>query len=897
MAWEPIVKGQAEITGMPAEVLEVFSKRAAQVSAALEVKVEDFRDREGRDPTRWEKAAMTREAAADTRAKKTGHDITDLRAQWIGEAAEIGWTPEKLINEITAIGRQQSTTRNGMTIEEVIDRLSASGSTWTPADVLGAICDLATVEPSMPGDRWGAALDRASQQVAGACEDIDPSGDDGGQRRESDGRSVWLEPTAPHLTSTAILAQEEHILTWAMNAQADDPNPSTTINRDGLDVMQADAAAAVAGSDWLVVVVGPAGTGKTTMLSRAVEDLRVQGRAVFGVAPTAKAARVLAAETGIGADTVAKLLHEWARTDRPPDPQYRLPGGATVIIDEAGIIGTASLHQLVGLAQDHDWRLVLVGDPRQLQAVGRGGMFNELCGTSRAFELARIHRFHQPWEAAASLQLRAGNPMALDAYEAHDRIVVGPFEDHLARIAGQWMQHTAAGKTVAVTAATNDHVNAINHAVQRARFISGQLSDRSAAIAGGEYAYVGDVIATRRNDRRIHTTTGEPVLNRDLWIVTAVYNGGDLTVAHHGGHGTAQLPAGYAAEHVRLGYAATEHGNQADTVDIGIDLVSGATTHRGLYVGMTRGRDTNQLLVITDTADITEARDVIEGVLAHDRSDLPAVSQRRDLAQQLPPVAPPAVERAPQPRLAVPDWFGTWRTGLEHRQQELVEQITGRADQRTQAAADLVALQPLLGAARAAWWPYQQPIDQLENELRNVLRPAMWKANTEAREARFGRRHSAARAATEASRRVTNTQARIDAIEAEGQAVKDRLDAIRTKAQTLDNIAHPSEVLSHFEDYDQRLLDIFDHQLNAADTYLALAHGQPVNAAELTHAIGELSDIAQRAPYHPLHPTQIGRTEWAELLEPVTQLLRTHGIELDVGEHLERRGPDLGLGL
>ena len=78
---------------------------------------------------------------------------------------------------------------------------------------------------------------------------------------------------------------------------------------------------------------------------------------------------------------------------------------------------------------------MLVGDPRQLQAVGRGGLFAELCATGRVHELARIHRFTHPWEAAASLQLRAGDPAALDAYEAHGRIVAGPLDDHLDRIA------------------------------------------------------------------------------------------------------------------------------------------------------------------------------------------------------------------------------------------------------------------------------------------------------------------------------------------------------------------------------------------------------------------------------------------------------------------------------
>ena len=77
---------------------------------------------------------------------------------------------------------------------------------------------------------------------------------------------------------------------------------------------------------------------------------------------------------------------------------------------------------------------------------------------------------------------------------------------------------------------------------------------------------------------------------------------------------------------MRLGYAATEHGDQADTVDVAIALVSTATTHRGLYVGATRGRDENRIHVITDTDDLAERPDVLEAVLAHDRADIPAVT-------------------------------------------------------------------------------------------------------------------------------------------------------------------------------------------------------------------------------------------------------------------------------
>ena len=131
---------------------------------------------------------------------------------------------------------------------------------------------------------------------------------------------------------------------------------------------------------------------------------------------------------------------------------------------------------------------------------------------------------------------------------------------------------------MALVASTNDHVDAINHAVKAARVAAGQLSpDIAAQIAGGEHAHVGDVVATRRNDRTLITSTGEPVRNRETWTVTAIGTDGSLTVTREQGHGTVTLPADYAHDHVRLGYAATEHGYQSDTVDHSVSLVSAVT--------------------------------------------------------------------------------------------------------------------------------------------------------------------------------------------------------------------------------------------------------------------------------------------------------------------------------
>ena len=242
--WEPIVTGQAEIAGFPAELLEVFSKRTVQVETTLAAKVAEFQGREGRDPSRWERAAMEREAAADTRQHKTGRPVADLQARWRDEARELGWTAERLTAGLTAPA-QEAYEPPPLTVEQVLDQLSSIGSAWTRADVLRAVCDLAPPAAGTSGREWAAMLERVTGNVLDRCENLDP--DSNARRRDSDGRSMWLEPTSPHYTSPAVLAEEERILTWALDAQLDDPAPSATVEVVGLDVVQADAAAAVAG--------------------------------------------------------------------------------------------------------------------------------------------------------------------------------------------------------------------------------------------------------------------------------------------------------------------------------------------------------------------------------------------------------------------------------------------------------------------------------------------------------------------------------------------------------------------------------------------------------------------------------------------------------------------------
>lgn len=666
VAWDAIDKGQAEIVGVPADVLEVFSKRTAQVDAAFEAKLIEFWNREGRDPTAKERGALGREAAADTRGHKTGAASEDLRSLWQSEAVALGVTARGLTASIESAARARPTERQQVTAGDIVTALAEQRSAWHHLDVTQALCDTLRPIPGVDGTRWATLLEQATDTVLGECINLDPT--DQPRRRRSDARSVWIEPSARHHTSEHVLAQEERILTWALDQQLEPSRPSTGVDTAGLDLMQVEAAAAVAGTDPLVLVVGPAGAGKTTMLHAAVDDLGRQHRSMLGLAPTAKAARVLEAGTDMACDTVAKLLYEHTRPDRPPGMWWNLAAGTTLIVDEAGMLATSDLHQLTVLADQRQWRLVLVGDPHQLHAVGRGGMFAELCATGRTIELDQIHRFRNDWEAAASLKLRHGDPTGLQPYLDHGRIHPGPLTEHCSNIATRWTNARARGEHIAVTTTTNDHVDMINRAVQTHRRAVGQLGN--GIRTGDRELYVGDVIVTRRNQRHLRTSCGDSVRNRDYWTVDHISSSGDLAVTRIDGHGTITLPHSYATEHVQLGYAATEPGNQSDTANGSVTLATRATTCRGFYVAITRGRADNQVCVATDTHDIADAIDILEQVLATDRADHPATRIRRELAAITPPAPTPSRPHE------IRDWLrdGTPRPPTPTRQPDLPQQ-------------------------------------------------------------------------------------------------------------------------------------------------------------------------------------------------------------------------------
>jgi hypothetical protein len=356
----------------------------------------------------------------------------------------------------------------------------------------------------------------------------------------------------------------------------------------------------------------------------------------------------------MAADTLDKLLHEHTRPDRSPGPVFDLPGGSTVIVDEAGTVSTPKLAALARLAEQRAWRVVLVGDPRQFSAVGRGGMFAHLIDTYGAIELDRVHRFSNRWEREASLRLRNGDPGVLAEYDRRGRLHDGTRHDMETRILDAWLEARRRGESVALMANTIDTVTRLNWLVQQTRIRIGELDpDAPGLDVDGQRLLVGDEVVTRRNDRTLRTDRGVMVKNRDHWTIETIHSDGAVSLT--GCTGTVQLPAVYVAEHVELGYAQTSHATQGRTVDVSLLLVDATTDSRGIHTPMTRGRLGNHAYVVSN--ENRTAVDVLAQAIGRDWIDQPATTRRIELEtrQQNPPMWPSLQTDQPGGRDATPE--------------------------------------------------------------------------------------------------------------------------------------------------------------------------------------------------------------------------------------------------
>ena len=496
--------------------------------------------------------------------------------------------------------------------------------------------------------RAGATRALASSGVVGARQDLQPVIDEVLRRAVDLTVDLLAEEGDRPAHVKAYMASATAALKVELAAQLDSlthagtPAPEAEVIatagevlRDGmaLDREQVEAAAAIAGTDRLVSVTGPAGAGKTTMLRVAKTVLARRGRAMVVVAPTKKAASVAGRELGTTASSLHALLadhgYRWGRDDAGAEVWTRLaPGdldtatgyvyegpcrfplaaGDRIVVDEAGMIDLHTANALATVAADTGAGIAMVGDHLQARPVGHSGAMAALTRRATAVvELTAVHRFRDPDYAALTLRMRepASKEAALAvAAELDARGLIHRVPDPVqARdvMVEAYFRWTRNHHRVALVTGTNDEADAINEAIQQRRIDAGELTLHRIAVGQGEQRLLeGDVVQTRRNDR------DAGVDNRAVWTIRHITPTGLELVSTSDSADTRTVTLDYAARHVHLAYASTVHGIQGETTDAAV--VGPGVDASGLYVGMTRGRNHNEAIAIAGTGGAARDR-------------------------------------------------------------------------------------------------------------------------------------------------------------------------------------------------------------------------------------------------------------------------------------------------
>jgi ATP-dependent exoDNAse (exonuclease V) alpha subunit len=339
------------------------------------------------------------------------------------------------------------------------------------------------------------------------------------------------------------------------------------------------------------VIVGVAGAGKTFALAAAYDAWTSSGHRVIGATLAARAARQLEAASGIRSSTLTRLL---ADLDRPDGG--RLCPDHVVVVDEATMVGTRKLLELVRHAHSAGAKVLLIGDPCQLPEIEAGGAFAGLARRGDRTALRTNRRQHEPWERQALSDIRLGRAEeAVAAYVAHGRIHHDPDPDVVRdRIIDDWWTATSDGADVLMLAAHHRQVDALNQRARQRMRAAGRLGERELQLGGRAYA-VGDTVLALRNDYR------HGLLNGTRGTITAINQPARGLVVTTDDRATVTIPFAYAAAgSLTHGYAMTIHKAEGATVAIALVLADATMTRQHLYTAVSRGSQCNVIYLSTD---------------------------------------------------------------------------------------------------------------------------------------------------------------------------------------------------------------------------------------------------------------------------------------------------------
>ena len=424
LSWGPVTNGIADVEGFSPELIRHFSTRRTEILEAVERHLAKHGGEahrrltqaftlETRQPKVYEK-----DRPPPTRMMKDYGVSSTVESHWYQKAIDAPGDVIKIVEQ--SLGRRTevyglSDTDLASAAPDIIESLVQKQAVFTERDLiaqvatfypLGASAEELTAAAKLvltaglqsgevlsvlPADRSHRHLPERVQLTPSELElVIAASQNEVHQPRSARIRAL---PDETRFTTHTQLEREALVLsavTTPSPIKVERSKLEAAIITHRLGLEQAAALRHLGRLDGqLVALVGPGGSGKTRTIGAYAEAVSSSGSLVIGVATSASAAARLGQELSDSwSGTIALLRHQLEAS------RQSLPERTVLIVDEASMVSTTDLAQLVKLTQACDGKLVLIGDPKQLPSIDAGGLFHRIVAQREqvADELASVNQ-------------------------------------------------------------------------------------------------------------------------------------------------------------------------------------------------------------------------------------------------------------------------------------------------------------------------------------------------------------------------------------------------------------------------------------------------------------------------------------------------------------------------
>lgn len=595
------VKSWFELKGVSSELAEEFSKRRKEVEAFLEE--HGLKD-----------AVSAKIAALDTREKK-GHVARAALFDTWRQTGEEFFFSEKEVRFLIK-GPQKITATKDLAQQitgEALQEILTHQSYFTERELVRRVAEASQ----------GSGLSSA-QVLSAAQEEIHSTSIL--QIGEVHGERVF--------TTQEIIAQEEDLLSLVERSKSKEAHQVSASRLEKvlskhskLSAEQREAVKHITTTPGSIqALTGLAGTGKTVTLAAAREAWERQGFTVIGASLSGKAARGLEDGSGIKSATICKTLldldkhfigidvrkkrvfrraPDWNSASKLAVPYFKFRfrkgkislGSKTIlVIDEAGMVGTRQMKDLLERAEAAGSKVVLVGDPKQLQPIDAGAPFRAIAERVGAAKLTEIKRQHEEWARQVVKDFSDGRiRKALSELAARGFVSVSKDQEVAERrLISDWrrvgINHPERNL---VLTSTNEAAKRLNQLAQERRLKAGTIKRRNVTV-GDVKIHEGDRVLFTENAATLD------VFNGTLATVNEVSRD-TLRVTLDNGK-TSIIPLRYYKD-IRLGYAATTHKAQGmTTVNAFILIEPNHLTKELAYVQASRACESTTLYTDETTA-------------------------------------------------------------------------------------------------------------------------------------------------------------------------------------------------------------------------------------------------------------------------------------------------------